>query len=68
MHIVFIYNNKYVSVLNVYQYFFNKHLFKDFSLVVQSYLQMCGMHKLLVQERSNINQDKIASINTLFLI
>ena len=42
MHIVFIYNNKYVSVLNVYQYFFNKHLFKDFSLVVQSYLQMCG--------------------------
>ena len=43
MHIVFIYNNKYVSVLNVYQYFF-------------------------VQEKSNINQDKIASINTLFLI
>ena len=42
MHIVFIYNNKYVSVLNVYQYFFNKHLFKDFSLLAQSYLQMCG--------------------------
>ena len=40
MHIVFIYNNKYVSVLNVYQYFFNKHMLKDFSLLVQSYLQM----------------------------
>ena len=65
MHIVFIYNNKYVSVLSVYPYFFNKHLFKDSSFIVQSYLQMCG---ILVQEKSNINQDKIASINTLFLI